>query len=87
MNTEAFKSTTPLQFYLNDNDINEISNALSFIWTKMQYRLKNIAITDNMGTVLYGKRTQRLTINLKKSTHILAKQVNIKLFQIIYLIL
>ncbi len=62
---------------LNEEDIDQISNALSLIWTKMKYRLRNIAITDHTGTISYGKRTDRLTVRLQNSTHIITNQVHI----------
>jgi hypothetical protein len=52
---------------LNENDIKEIGAALSFIWTKMNFQLKNIAITDKMGSISYGKkRTDRITVDLEE---------------------
>lgn len=62
---------------LNEEDIDQISNALSLIWTKMKYRLRNIAITDRTGTISYGKRTDRLTVRLQDSTHVITNQVHI----------
>ena len=43
----------------------------------MKYRLRNIAITDHTGTISYGKRTDRLTVRLQNSTHIITNQVHI----------
>jgi len=67
---------------LNDNNTNQIRNALSFIWQKMKYRLRNITITDKIGTISYGKRIERLTVNLQESTCI-TDQVHILFIYII----
>ena len=65
---------------LNENDINQVQNALSFIWTKMDYRLRSIVITDKIGTISYGRRVDRLTVNLQESTCIVTDQVHVKYF-------
>ena len=53
-----------------------VGSALSLIWTKMNFQLKNIAITNKMGIISYGaRRSDKFTVNLKTSTHILTEQV------------
>jgi hypothetical protein len=64
--------------FLNEEEISQINSAVSFIWMKMKHQLKNVAITDRMGTISYGKkRVDRFTVNLEESTHILTEQVHI----------
>jgi len=55
-------STVPL--LLSDDDNLQISAALSFIWTKLQYRLKTISISDHTAVIKYGKHVDRLMIDL-----------------------
>ena len=61
--------------FLNDNDIHQISLALTLIWTKMQQKLKSIIISNNMGTISYGKRTERITVNFQEYIYFLTEEV------------
>jgi hypothetical protein len=72
---------------LNEEDFDQISNALSLIWTKMKYRVRNIAITDRTGTISYGKRIERLTVRLQDSTHIITNQVHIIIILNIHIVI
>ena len=51
---------------LSDDDKLQISDALSFIWAKFQYHLKNIAINDHSAVLNYRRHIDRLTVNLEK---------------------
>src|SRR2546430_7062381 len=64
------------QLIITDNKVIEISNALSYIWVKTQHRLKNIAITDSRGFLTYGKRTDRLVVDLIDSSGWITETLN-----------
>jgi hypothetical protein len=53
---------------LSDDDNLQISAALSFIWTKLQYRLKTISINDHTAVIKYGKHIDRLMVDLKDNS-------------------
>ena len=81
MSTETSEAITSSKSFLNDDDIHQVSLALSLIWTKLQYKLKNISVSNRMGTISYGKRTERITVNLQESIHLLTDQVLILFFE------
>ena len=64
MSTGTSKDIISSESSLSDDDSNQIGLALSLIWTKLQYKLRTISVSNSMGTITYGKRTERLTVNL-----------------------
>ncbi|GET52892.1 uncharacterized protein OCT59_017125 [Rhizophagus irregularis] len=61
-------------FTLSEDDITQISKALSLIWRRTKYRLRNVTITDNIANISYGKRIDRITVNLEDSNYIITDQ-------------
>ncbi|CAB4423894.1 unnamed protein product [Rhizophagus irregularis] len=41
---------------------------------KTKYRLRNVTITDNIANISYGKRIDRITVNLEDSNYIITDQ-------------
>ena len=66
---QLYKNNSPLPL-LTDDDEEQISEALSFIWTKLQYRLKTIVIDGSSATLTYGRRTDRIHIRLKDNNNL-----------------
>ena len=74
-------------FTLNEEDIIQINKALSLIWRRTKYRLRNVTITDNIANISYGKRIDRITVNLEDSDYIITDQVHIINILIIYIVI
>lgn len=74
-------------FTLSEDDITQISKALSLIWRRTKYRLRNVTITDNIANISYGKRIDRITVNLEDSNYIITDQVHIINILIIYIVI
>lgn len=72
---------------LSEDDINQINKALSLIWRRTKYRLRNVTITDNIANISYGKRIDRITVNLEDSDYIITDQVHIIYILIIYIVI
>lgn len=71
----AEKSFEFLTFTQEEQD--EINALVCLLWTKFKGKLKNITIQDQRGFINYGKRQEKIVVNLVESNCIVVDKVTL----------